>query len=63
MSDEGHLKVAGYVKKQENILSSYMNSLHNLNISAYCTVSLVCVCVCVCVFVFVCGRLGGREGG
>ena len=47
MSDEGHLKVAGYVKKQENILSSSTNSLHNVNISVYCTVSLVCVCVWV----------------
>lgn len=45
MSDEGHLKIAGYVKKQENILSSSANSLHNLNISVYCTVSFVCLCV------------------
>ena len=57
MSDEGHLKVADYVKKQENILSSSTNSLYNLNISVYCTVSVVCVCV------FVCRWLGGREGG
>jgi hypothetical protein len=51
MSDEGHLKVAGYVKKQENILSSSTNSLDDLNIPVYCAVSLVC------------GWLGGREGG
>ena len=57
MSDEDHLKVAGYVLKQENILSSSMKSLHNLNASMYCTVSLVCVCV------FVWGWLSGKKGG
>jgi len=46
--------------KQENILSSSTNSLHDLNISVYCAVSLVCVCVCLCVGGWEIGRVG-RE--
>ena len=55
MSDEGYLKVAGYVKKLENILSSSANSLHNLNMSVYCTVFFFFL------FFFVCARARTRA--
>jgi hypothetical protein len=50
--------VAGYVKKQENILSSFMNSAQLEHTSVlYC---FFCVCVCLCVGGWV--RVSGSVG-
>ena len=53
---DGHLKIKGYVKKQENILRSSAKSAQLEHISVlYC---FFCVYVCLCV-----GGGDGREGG
>ena len=45
MSYQGHLKFTGYVKKQESILSSSTNRVHNFE---HISVLYFFICVCVC---------------